>query len=119
MDRSKLEQTHGEVWVNRSIALDGLPYAEYLKSTEWARIKRKAMTRPHYQYCFVCKREDLPLEIHHRTYKWIGTERAMSGLVALCREHHQFIHDLAKEHNLPVRKATKKARKIYKRNAKK
>lgn len=87
-----------------------IQYADYLRSSEWRKIKSKVRKRAHYQMCWLCDSKQ-NLEIHHRSYKWIGTKDAMRGLVAVCRDCHQRIHDYAKEHSISVRLATNRLKK--------
>jgi len=100
-----LDQTFEDTWKTRSDRLGGLSYAKYLESQEWREVRAKAAKRPHYQACWHFGSTE-GLEIHHRSYKWIGTKHAMRGLVALCRECHQRTHDYAKGNRISVRKAT-------------
>lgn len=105
LGKRKIDRTYTDTWQTRSIVLDDISYAEYLKSEEWQRIKRKALKREFYSKCLKCGATE-NLELHHRSYKWIGTKSAMQGLVPLCRTHHQQIHDYAKANKVSVRVAT-------------
>lgn len=106
-----LDNSYTDTWKTRSTKLKGLSYSEYLKSHEWYLLKRKASTRPHLQKCYVCG-SPKRLELHHRSYNTIGTTD-LRNLRALCRTHHQGIHDYAKAKKISVRLATKKYRRLY------
>jgi 5-methylcytosine-specific restriction endonuclease McrA len=106
----KPKRVHADTWRERQESLKGLPYVDYLKSQEWLNIKRVARTRPHYQKCFLCGTTQR-LEIHHRNYKWLGTKDAMRNLIALCRDCHQSVHDIARKQDITVAYASRKIRK--------
>lgn len=112
-----LDWDYSDTWKTRAITLGGQSYADYLKSPEWATVKAKAASRPHYKRCYACGATD-NLDIHHRSYKWIGTQHAMRGLVALCRDCHGKTHDLAKQRRVSVRRATRQfKRKVLREKA--
>jgi len=94
--------------------LGDVAYEEYLKSDHWKQVKQKAFQRPNYQKCEFC--DSTKVELHHKSYKWIGTKYELSVIIALCREHHQEVHDLAKSSGKSVRIATNGVRKKYKPN---
>jgi 5-methylcytosine-specific restriction endonuclease McrA len=67
-------------------------YREYLRSKTWKRKARAARQRAHYR-CTNCRRGNVRLEVHHKTYKRLGHERK-SDVTALCpmchrKEHHR------------------------------
>lgn len=102
-----LDKTHTDTWITRSIRLSGTKYKTYLKSDEWKRIRRKALERSYYKKCFTCGSPN-NIQLHHRSYKWIGTPFAMRGLVPLCGKCHQKVHRIAKRSGKSVRLATKR-----------
>lgn len=105
-----LDWTRKDTWTTRQKMLNGMTYAEYLQSDEWRKIKAKASERPHYQKCWYCGATD-GLDLHHRSYKWIGTPHAMRGLIAACRDCHGKIHVLANAESVSVRRATRRLKR--------
>ena len=65
-------------------------YGEYLKSSRWKKKARAARKRAG-QRCQLCYADDVPLEVHHRTYMRLGWE-VPGDLVALCGECHSRHH---------------------------
>jgi len=67
-------------------------YAAYLKSPEWANVKRRyrASLRP--QDCGLCGTGE-NIQIHHLTYERVGQEE-LADLVALCGDCHSMLHVL-------------------------
>ena len=77
-------------------------YYEYIKSERW-QIKRKEFySSKMYKHlkgtgkwnCYCCCRNDVPLDLHHRTYKRLGNERINIDFVPVCRSCHNEIHAL-------------------------
>jgi 5-methylcytosine-specific restriction endonuclease McrA len=69
-------------------------YAEYLSSEHWQDVrKRFYASKLFHGCCGGCGVREVPLEVHHRTYRRLGAEYLMD-LVALCRNCHQAVHDL-------------------------
>lgn len=107
-------------------------YQEYLSSAHWREIRKRywaSKLNPN-KWCAGCRRKDVPLQLHHRTYKRIGNER-LTDLVAVCGTCHLAIHarekrqrDKGKSSNLwgvtsgTLRKKDAKARKRRKIAAK-
>ena len=50
------------------------------------------------------------------SYKWIRTNRELSVIIPLCRQHHLETHKYAKKMNISIRLATNQLRKKYKPN---
>jgi 5-methylcytosine-specific restriction endonuclease McrA len=71
------------------LALRRLPYAEYLLTAHWQRVRTLALEQAGY-LCDLCARDDR-LEVHHRTYERLGMER-QSDLIVLCFECHRDFH---------------------------
>lgn len=89
-------------------------YKEYLKSEEWKTIKNKIKQRKgaKWNLCNICT-SSKNLEVHHSSYKVIGTTNPHNTVKLLCRSCHQQIHDLCKENNkLDFYKAFKKLTKM-------
>ncbi len=64
-------------------------YASYLKSDWWLRLRELALE--HYgRSCALCG-SDKKLNVHHRTYKRLGSER-LGDLTILCRDCHARFH---------------------------
>ena len=73
--------------------LDQLGYAsyrDYLNGAEWAETKSRYRASKKLQSCLVCRAPNV--DLHHRSYKRLGHERC-DDLVALCREHHEQLHE--------------------------
>jgi hypothetical protein len=66
-------------------------YAEYLRSPEWAEVRRRYRAAPALpQECFCGATE---VEFHHTTYERVGRER-LEDLVPLCVNCHRMLHAL-------------------------
>lgn len=70
-------------------ALRRLPYAEYLKTAHWQRVRGLALEQAGHA-CDLCGHGER-LEVHHRTYERLGFER-QSDLIVLCHECHRDHH---------------------------
>lgn len=106
-------QTYQETWRRRAENLPFDSYKEFLNSEYWMRVKRKAGSRIVYQRCEFCGAMD-NLELHHKHYDFIGEKHELNAIIAVCRKHHQFIHDYAKDKEVSIYKATKTASKLFK-----
>ena len=107
-----LDVTYSDTWKTRSNNLS-MPYSEFLKSDHWLAVKKKAALRKDkYGSCEVCGTTK-NIELHHTSYKWIGTKNELCNVIPLCRTHHQKVHDVAKETGTSVRRATIAVRKRY------
>jgi|18_taG_2_1085343.scaffolds.fasta_scaffold02211_6 hypothetical protein len=100
------DMTYQDTWNTRDkrLIILGTTYEYYLKSNHWKQLKKKALKRPNYKKCECCKSTNI--ELHHSTYKFIGTIYEMTSIISLCRDHHQQVHDLAKKENVSIRLAT-------------
>lgn len=67
-----------------------LPYAEYLQTEHWQKLRRVCLERS-YNACNRCG-SSVFLQVHHRNYERLGQER-MIDLEVLCDSCHK------KEHN--------------------
>lgn len=70
-------------------ALRRLPYADYLATSHWLRVRTLALEQAGHT-CDLCGRADR-LEVHHRTYERLGFER-QSDLIVLCQDCHRDHH---------------------------
>lgn len=111
MERAK---TYKETWERRKENLPFKSYRDFLESDYWARVKKKASKRDNYQRCDFCRSMD-NIELHHKHYEFIGEKHELSAVIAVCRQHHQFIHDLAENENISVYLATRICYKIMKK----
>lgn len=73
--------------------LRAMPYADYLKTQHWQSQRQQAKHRARYR-CQVCN-STRQLEVHHRSYAYRGidTEKELSDLIVLCRDHHSLFHE--------------------------
>lgn len=109
---AKRAQKYKETWERRRANLPTKTYKEFLNSDYWKRIKKKAKSRINYQRCEFCGCMD-NLELHHKHYDFIGNEHELSAIIAVCRQHHQFIHDYSKLKDVSVFRATKVAYTLF------
>lgn len=102
-----LDKTYSDTWNTRAIRLKelGTTYKDFLKSDYWLSVKRKAQSRDAYRCCKVCGTTS-GIDLHHTSYKWLGTKDELRCVVPLCREHHESVHDLAKNKQISVRLAS-------------
>lgn len=87
------------VWADETAAaaartdeLRRMPYKDYLKTPEWARLRRLVMARSD-GVCGRCRRKADVWNVHHLTYERLGCE-LMTDLVLLCRRCHQAVHGI-------------------------
>lgn len=66
-----------------------VPYAEYLKTSWWANIRRKkfAATRGRCELC-----PSRASQVHHRHYRTLWAEN-LTDLIAVCRRCHEKFHE--------------------------
>lgn len=74
-----------------------LDYNEYLKSEEWSIIKSKIKMRKGKKWteCNICNNKH-NLDVHHSSYKVIGTTNPGNTVKILCRECHYKLHNYCK-----------------------
>lgn len=84
----QLEHAHAAIAYHVR-TLREMPYQEYLLTThwQWKRYRKLAQVGFRCEHC----RGTVLLQVHHKTYERIGTER-MSDLVVLCDGCHQEQH---------------------------
>jgi len=107
------------LWFNTSIqnphgvqkALRSIPYAEYLMSPHWKKVRAAMLL----SYRAVCQAEDCwytgesfyggnwetEIHVHHLSYKNRGNER-YDDLTLLCRRHHELWHAHERDQSLPA-----------------
>lgn len=107
----ELDMTYEDTWNTRTLMLNGETYGDYLKSEHWAAVKAKAKKRPNYQKCECC--ESRQVDLHHTSYKHIRTPQELRVIIALCRQHHHEVHELAKTERISVRLASNRVRLAY------
>lgn len=73
----------------RLLALQAMPYAEYLLTPEWQKKRMKALRFAQFR-CQLCNSPD-SLNVHHRTYERRGNE-LLGDLITLCRDCHEIFH---------------------------
>lgn len=69
----------------------GQSYADYLASDHWRQTRKRALIRAENR-CQLCN-QSKRLEVHHRTYERLGSERPMD-LTVLCGRCHSIFHRL-------------------------
>jgi len=109
--KKKGERTFTDTFTTRSAKLK-TSYKDYLKSDHWNRVKAKTRRRKKYRKCLFC--DSRKVELHHTTYKWIYTKKELLGIIPLCREHHQEVHDFSLKNNISVRLASNAMIRKYK-----
>jgi hypothetical protein len=66
-------------------------YKKYLSTPEWKGISDFVKSRDEYK-CKLCNTQH-DLEVHHRSYQWIGKEKGHEvDLVTLCKRCHGMFH---------------------------
>ena len=101
-------------------------YYNYINSQAWKDKKREYYSSKMYKTlsgsgkwkCYCCERNDVPLDLHHRTYKRLGNERINVDLVPVCRSCHDEIHTRTRN-GQQLWSATKAVRKKYARKKRK
>lgn len=109
------------------MAKDKINYYEYIKSEAWQEVRRRYYKSKMFRCfsendiweCYCCGANNVPLDLHHRTYKRLGNERINIDLVPVCRSCHTEIHILEKEYGLNLWGATKKVRQKYTKSKRK
>jgi hypothetical protein len=69
--------------------LKEMPYSDYLQTSEWQEIRKRALKRAYYK-CQICNSNGI-LHVHHRTYERRG-EELLSDLIVLCEACHKHYH---------------------------
>lgn len=72
----------------------GMNYKKYLKSPHWKDVRKRFYASEFYSgRCECCFDRNVPLQVHHKSYKRLGRER-LSDLVALCGDCHKKTHEI-------------------------
>lgn len=66
-------------------------YKEYLKTDHWIELREKARKRDGNR-CRLCDSSE-DLNVHHRTYDNLGSEK-VGDLTTLCKSCHEKFHDI-------------------------
>jgi primosomal protein N'' len=82
-------------WVKERIQkqvqkLKEMPYTDYLKTSHWLNLKKKAIKKAKNK-CQKCSKSGVTLHVHHLTYERRGEEK-MSDLLVVCKPCHEAIH---------------------------
>lgn len=68
-------------------------YSAYIQSEAWQQVRARFFKSKLWKgCCFGCGR-NVPVDLHHRTYRRLGCER-LSDLIPLCRECHKLTHEI-------------------------
>lgn len=84
-------------------------YKKYLSTPKWKGISDFVKSRDEYK-CKLCNTQH-DLEVHHRSYQWIGKEKGHEvDLVTLCKRCHEMFHSkgISADEMLPKIKSNKK-----------
>ena len=92
-------------------------YYSYICSDSWQIVRKRYRESKLLKICYCCGADDEPLDLHHKTYKRLGSER-LTDLCKVCRSCHRKIHELAKRKRIPLWSATKQIRKKMQKWAK-
>jgi restriction endonuclease Mrr len=84
------EQSADHIAVSRLAELRRMPYADYLRTSEWRRTRAAALERARHR-CILDASHRTQLEVHHNTYEQLGAEFA-SDLAVLCHSCHRLHH---------------------------
>lgn len=75
-----------------SLNYRGISYRDYLQSDHWRDLKRRfRASRLCKRACYACEARGLPLEIHHKSYNRMWSEK-LHDLIELCAECHSAVH---------------------------
>jgi hypothetical protein len=96
----------------RGYTVTGQPYKLYLRSPEWAEVKRRYRSSKLPQTCVVCGSKKV--DLHHKTYERLGKER-LTDLVPLCRSHHKWLHRRVKAGTASLWSGPRVIRRVKKR----
>lgn len=112
IEERSLDLTHNDTWRTRGKNLK-TSYEEFLQSDHWKEVKKKALSRKKtYGKCQICG-TDKNIDLHHTSYKWIGTKHELRNIIPLCRRHHNEVHEYAKKTGYSVRISTLNVKNLY------
>ena len=89
-----------------------MSYNDYLKSPHWKN-KKKDLALKRAKKCIICCQVN-NLDVHHKTYKRIGSEDINKDLIYLCRRCHKAVHQFVKDNKLSIWQATERFIKLKK-----
>ena len=100
----------------RKLSAKQLEHKKYLRSPEWKTLKERYYSSKLIQVCYVCEKDALKLDLHHRTYDRWAAER-LTDLVPVHRKCHKQIHRLHRKHRatLTLWQATTLARDNFRK----
>jgi len=106
MDIKKLikEVTYKDTWTIRDLVIPD--YQAYLDSEDWKQLKKELKKLKKYQKCRACGKPNY-LQLHHKTYRWVGTTKEQLGIVTLCGKCHKRTHEYAKKKDISIARATR------------
>lgn len=90
-------------------------YKEYLRSKEWAAIRKRVRSHPSplWKQCRVCGSHE-NLNIHHNSYKSLGKGPKLDSLVILCRSCHKWVHRYSIQHpSIGLRRSYKRVQQLF------
>lgn len=71
---------------------------EYLFSEHWSKTRRRLFGKNRQKrYCAGCRKDDVSLDVHHKTYTRLGNEK-LRDLILVCRDCHSKIHEYHDQH---------------------
>jgi 5-methylcytosine-specific restriction endonuclease McrA len=108
------------------MSLSKKDYYNYIKSEDWQKMRKKYYAsgmRNLFKLqgkwkCYCCLTDNVPLDLHHRTYKRLGEEN-LHDLVPVCRSCHDLIHELFDSNRISLWSATKRIKNRFARKVKK
>ena len=91
-------------------------YTEYLSSERWQEKRRQWYAdRSGRPRCYCCGKWDVPLQLHHKTYKRLCLER-LNDLISLCDACHKGCHALLDSGKADIFTCAKLYRKAYRKS---
>lgn len=89
--------TDTHIFLNKITELGFGSYDEYLQSEHWQRFRKKFFkAKKIKKTCYLCRKSNWDVELHHRTYERLGKER-LNDVIPVCRRHHEQLHNLLNE----------------------
>lgn len=89
-------------------ALGFTSYSEYLRGEHWSETKTRFRASKLCRHqCAACGARNVPMLIHHKTYKRIGREY-LGDLVEVCRACHAAVHQYEENSGKHLWEATNK-----------
>lgn len=77
------------IWRKCYVQTNFIDYKKYLRSDYWNEIKEQVLERDDYR-CRLCDSKK-DLQVHHRTYEFLGNEK-IEELLTLCKKCHYIVH---------------------------